>query len=66
MAESKHQIMTKITVEEETWEKFKEQYKPMNVADALGLLVKYSVETETKPFQQVVEDLLKGLFKGKK
>lgn len=66
MAEEKEQIMTKITVDQETWDKFKAQYKPMNVADALGLLVKYSVATETRPFQEVVEDLLKSLFKGAK
>lgn len=66
MAEEKESIMTRINIDEETWDKFKAQYKPMNVADALGLLVKYSVDTETKPFQQVVEDMLKNLFKSVK
>lgn len=63
---SDNTIMTRINIDEETWEKFKEQFKPMNVADALGMLVRFSVETEKKPFQEVIEDVMKGLFKGAK
>lgn len=66
MPVEKNYIMTRISIDDESWDQFKEQFKPMNVADALGMLVKLSLDAEKKPFQEVVEDLMKDIFKGVK
>lgn len=66
MAEEKDQVMARINVTDEEWEKFKEMVKPMNAADALGQMVKFSLEAETVPFSKVVENLLRDTFQRSK
>jgi len=64
--EEKNEIMTRIAIDDESWEAFKELVKPMNVKDALGTMIKTSLEAETTPMSKVIENLLKDLMKGKK
>lgn len=66
MAIDKDQIMTRINIEDDEWEEFKELVKPMNAADALGQMIRFSLEAENTPFSKVVENLLRELVTGKK
>jgi hypothetical protein len=66
MADEKEQIMARINITDDEWEQFRELIKPMNAADALGQMVRFSLEAESTPFSKVVENLLRETFQSGK
>lgn len=64
--EEKRTLMLRVTCENEIYEKFKEIVKPLNVSDALGIMITSAVESNTKPFARVIEDLLRVTMSGEK
>lgn len=62
----RNQIMVRITCENETYAQFREVIKPLSISDALGVMVKSAVESNTRPFASVIEDLLRVTLSGEK
>lgn len=57
--EEKSTIMVRVTCDLAVYAQFKELVKPLNVSDALGIMITSAVESNTKPFAEVIEDLLR-------
>lgn len=62
----KRVIMSRIGCEESTYNQFKEIVKPLTVSAALGIMITSAVESNKKPFLQVIDDLLEFHFHPRK
>lgn len=57
-------ISIKAQCSREDWKAFKEMVKPIPVEVALGQMIRTAIESETKPFKEIVEGLLKNVFRS--
>ena len=64
--EEKSTVMVRVTCKNEIYAQFKEIIKPLTVSDALGIMITSAVESNTKPFASVIEDLLRVTLSGEK
>lgn len=55
-------IKAEITTKE--WQDFKRLVHPIPSQLALGTMIRAAIESETKPFSTVVEDIIRSAFRG--
>lgn len=56
--------MVKAEVTDAEWDAFKKLVDPIPAQVALGTMIRTAIESESKPFSEIVEDILRTAFRG--